>query len=740
MSTTVIQRSFGSGEIAPSLAMRADLAKYQSALRTCRNFIVQRHGGIANRAGLRLVDELAVNSANSRLIPYVSENAGESMLIEATSHLFRFFMNGGAAGVTPGDLTAWDGGTAYEVGDIVNSGGTAYVCILRHTNHVPPNATYWVGYSGTTIELVTPWADVTELKFHQSGRVITFTAPGVAPYELICFSLVSWVLRLVNTAPHVGVVQNPILSGTSAGARTFKYKITAAAPDSYEEGEPSASVIGAAVAAPTADAPHVISWDALTVDGVAVPEYYVYCDPYNNGSYGFLATASSNSLRNPGLAPDFAVSPPIPRILFATDFPTCSATFEQRRVFGSTPDFPDALYFSRTGFASNFGIASPLQDDDAVTMRIAGNNNHPVRHFASLKIGLVTLTDGGIWIVHGPEGVPISPNANRADQETYVGCANMPPPVVIGNGVIYVQSRGSIPREVKFDVQVEGLAGRDLTLFAAHLVDGFTIEDQAFALTPHSIAWFVRSDGTLLGLTYIPELDVWGWHRHDTDGLFEKVCVVPEPGEDGVYVIVRRVISGEVKRFIERLESRTIVDWNEDSFFVDCGLSYDGAPVSNISGLNHLEGEIVAIVGDGVVVFDGNPNATNAESFRVTGGAITGLPAAYSVIHAGLPIRYAEFETLDLDVAGSSTRDKGKRVNTVTLQVENSVRTFRAGPDTATLVPFRLHSSLGPDPFTGQAEIATLTTFTREGRTFVRHTDPLPLTVLGIMPSVEVGG
>lgn len=38
---------------------------------------------------------------------------------------------------------AWSGATAYSVGDVVALSGSSYVCILDHTNHTPPNATYW---------------------------------------------------------------------------------------------------------------------------------------------------------------------------------------------------------------------------------------------------------------------------------------------------------------------------------------------------------------------------------------------------------------------------------------------------------------------------------------------------------------------------------------------------------------------------------------------------------------------
>ena len=41
----IVQRSFTSGEIAPSLRSRVDINKYQSGLALCENFIVRVQGG-----------------------------------------------------------------------------------------------------------------------------------------------------------------------------------------------------------------------------------------------------------------------------------------------------------------------------------------------------------------------------------------------------------------------------------------------------------------------------------------------------------------------------------------------------------------------------------------------------------------------------------------------------------------------------------------------------------------------
>lgn len=43
---------------------------------------------------------------------------------------------------------AWSGTTGYLVGDVVTSGGSAYLCVSAHTNHVPPNGTYWLALGG----------------------------------------------------------------------------------------------------------------------------------------------------------------------------------------------------------------------------------------------------------------------------------------------------------------------------------------------------------------------------------------------------------------------------------------------------------------------------------------------------------------------------------------------------------------------------------------------------------------
>lgn len=730
MSEGIIQRAFAAGELSGGLAARADLGQYQAGLRRCRNFIVQRNGGIANRPGFRFVSECKDNAAGKRLIRFVTPEPALSVLIEAGADYLRFYQDGAVIAVDGGDVDAWDSGTDYGIGDLVTSGGDIYYATAASLASGPPSAD-WHALAGGVFELPFPLGGVA-WNVSQSGNVLTFTSKDAAPMELIYLSPTRWIFQPISTAPVIGPPENVVLTA-GAGTRSYGYVVTAAHPLTYEESVAGAQTIDASAATPTPDAPHGLVWDAVLIGGVNAPEYYVYCDPYGNGTYGYIGTATGLELfNNPGIEPDFAVTPPLERILFDADdlYPHVSANFQQRRVFGHTHEVPDGLWFSKTGLLYNFGITSPLQDDDAITVRIAGNNNHPIRHLVALKAGLVVMTDGGEWTCRGPEGRAITPNGVEFEQQTYNGIAAVPP-VVVGNAVLYLQARGAIVRDLRFDAEVEGLAGRDLTTFAGHLFDGYTIVSMDYAQTPNSIIWCARSDGMLLGLTYLREQEVWGWHRHDTDGAFEALCVMPEAGEDALYAIVGRTVGGVVKRFIEKLESRTIIDWNADAFFLDAGLSYQGSAVSSVSGLEHLDGATVGIVGDG----------TYRGTAVVSGGAVSVPGAAAEDIHVGL-LYVADLETLTLDVAGSAVRDKKKAVKSVTMILDRSDRSWKVGRSfTATLSQHRLDTVDGTAAsFTGDVQQSMLTGFGVDGRFVLRHTTPLPLHILGVVPQVEVLG
>jgi len=758
MGQTTYQRSLAGGELAPALAARADLPKYLAALRTCHNFVVQRSGGVQNRAGFRFVGETKTSATDTFLLRYVSAVPSMSLLIEAGPFYLRFYHNGALVRVSA--VVPFDGAVFTEAGSIRSSGGVNYYALKRSTATPPPNAAFWYAMPADILELPTPFGNA-GFAWVQSGTTITMTSQLVAPYELINLvdgTFTSWLIRKVPTAPLIQPPTAVVATGGAAGTQSFEYIVTAHDVVTYEESVGSAIGQIVNVLDPTPAVPIAIAWTP-PVGPPAASDYDVYKDPFGNGTFGYIGTATGQAtFSDTGTDPDFSLTPPLARVMFKTpdgtdDFPKTAGYFQQRRFFANTPSVPDGVWGSRIGLVSNFNISSPLQVDDAITFRMAGNQHNPVEHLLGLRT-LVVLTNTGEWTVsgtptiNGPATVPLGPNSIDAQPQGYAGVSPVRP-VIVGDSILYVQARGRILRDLAFDQPqtggTSGMSGKDLTIYAPHLFDGFTVRRVDFQQTPHSVIWAVRSDGTLLGLTFIPEEDVWGWHRHDTGagGLFEDVCVVPEGAEDALYVLVRRTIKGVFKRYIERLAPRLIVNFALDSFFVDAGLSYVGPPIATtISGLNHLEGELVAVVADGVVLYDGDPADPRAETFRVTGGTIAAVIPAATIIHAGLPIRFGDIESLELDVQGTAVRDKQKRIGSLALLLETSTRTFWAGPDPAHLVKHKLapfESGAGL-PYTGQVALNIPTEYNDRGRVFIRQTDPLPLTILALLPNVELGG
>ena len=97
---------------------------------------------------------------------------------------------------------------------------------------------------------------------------------------------------------------------------------------------------------------------------------------------------------------------------------------------------------------------------------------------------------------------------------------------------------------------------------------------------PWQVVWFVSSDGTLLGLSYIPEQGIGAWHHHVTDGTFESIACVAEGAEDRLYAVVNRTVGGSTVRYIERMSTRNYGAVLANCFFVDAGATFNGTNTS----------------------------------------------------------------------------------------------------------------------------------------------------------------
>ena len=819
--TRTFSRAFGGGEISPEMFGRIDDKKYQTGAATMRNFIAKPQGPAENRPGFAYVAEVKNSAQTVRLLSFTFSTT-QTMVIEFGNEYFRFHTQGQP--LLYSDGAAYNNSTNYSIGDIAKSGGVNYYSRTGSQGQAVSNSTHWYAMptNPNIYEVPHPYqeAELFDVHYVQSADVMTLVHPNHAPRELRRLSATKWELKTINFASPLasptGVsVAAYIPSSSSTNSDTYEaheYVVTAVASNLVDESSQSNSgsvqnniyVTGAK---------NTITWNAVS----GASKYRVYKE--QAGLYGFIGEVTGTTIVDANIGPDFSRTPPIYENEFQTtnNFPGAVSYFEQRRVFAGTNNEPQSILMTKSGTESNMSFGRPIRDDDRIKFKVAAREANTIRHIVPLT-QLLLLTGSAEWRVSSINSDAITPTSISVKPQSYVG-ANNAQPVIVNNSMVYAAARGGHIRELGYNWQANGFITGDLSLRAPHLFDNLTITDMALAKAPIPIVWFISSNGKLLGFTYVPEQTIGAWHQHDTDGTFESVATVSEGNDDVLYCVVKRIINGATKKYVERLGTRLFYN-ARDCFFVDCGATYNGTntdtnrTVTISGGTNYTRGESVTItanynlfnappslddVGDAIVLLSGsnyyrcNITATSSAtvatvkldvdlpaSLRNTGittyevarnvisglnhlegktvsiladaavhpqrvvssGSIT-LDRASSVVHVGLEYE-SDLQTLPLALQVEAFgQGRVKNLNHVWLRVLESSGIF-AGPSADKLIEAKQRTTepYGAPPRLKTEDIKIMLTPTWQdtGQLFVRQTDPLPLTVVGLTLEVAIGG
>lgn len=785
------QAAFTAGVLSPALHARVDLAKFRSGLRRGRNVFIHAHGGASNRPGLEFISEVKDSARKTALIPF-QFNTEQSYVLEFGHNVMRVYRDGGLIldGPAPYEIaTPWTedmvGGIVFaqeadvmylvhgerSVRKLSRFGETDWrLTLVDFIPKIDPPATIDAVASGASVPLyqyvVFAYLETRLSSIAQARNDITLPGgqnrlnwrayPAASTYRVFRRAGTSGSFRMIYSGPATtlldtglpdGSVLNPleygdaffdfalsaVPTGAGVGNNTQTYVVAAVSEESGEESLPSGSVTVQNDL--TVDgARNTITWSAV----VGASRYIVYKS--DNGAFGYIGGVSGLSFVDENITADLSDGPQTARNPFigVGNFPRCVSFVEQRLTFASTISDPQAVWMSQSASYENFGYSQPSKASDAVTFRVKARQVNEIRSILSVK-GMMLLTSAAEWLVSGgTQADAISPNAIKIDNQGYRG-SSWVQPIVVGNTILFPQDRGGVVRDFSYEFTNDAYTGQDLTILARHFFENKNIKSWAYAQAPNSIVWVVMDDGSLLSLTYMREHEVWAWTSHDSSGaVFEGVAVIAEGNDDVPYFLVRRQIGGVWRRYVERLHSRVMPDVS-DAFFVDSGLTYDGVPATVFSGLGHLEGQDVVALADGNVV----------RGLTVSAGSVT-LPNSASKVHIGLPYE-ALIQTLNLDlgqVQGLGTvQGRMKSVSELTLRVENTRGIF-VGPydderDGRHLVEYRQRSTEAWNEairmYTGDIRITPAWDWNTEGSMIVKQFDPLPMTILALMPDVTLG-
>ena len=757
MATRITQASFTRGELTPRLDSRTNLEQYAIGLKRAKNAIIHQEGGISNRMGLEYCGIAKYSNKHTRCMKFVF-NSEQTYMLEFGEKYIRFMKDGGyivypdTYGLTyegsytlseqsenlfkytlendiiiysktqlAQDVVCYKNEECTEkFGEITSIDTTASTISVDKDEDK-------IAQRGEIVEIETPYLakDLKLIKRSQAGDVLTLTHPDYPVKNLSRYDHHDW--RLENAVFEPSIAAPTGLTAkwtgkTDSNTREYEYLVTAVEEDSNEESKRSESVkvVGHRESNWLTDEYMTLNWNA--VEGAS--EYNIYRNV--NGIFGYVGTAQGTTFTDDNIEPDLSSSAPVAKNPFAdSNNPSCSAYFQQRKMYGNSNKNPQTLWSSQLGAINNFNVSRPLIATDAVTLNMDDREVNEIRHLIPSK-DLIVLTSNSEWKVNGTDGIfQANPMPAAVIQSCY-GSSHVEP-VVSGSMILFVLAGGGAIRDLGWDELSQGYDGDELSLFSSHLFEGKEIAYMSYAKEPYRLVFVVFTDGSAATMTYNKKQKLCGWTTFETDGLFESVDVVREGMEDVAYFVINRTINGENVKFIERTKTRIIEDARK-AFLVDCGLAAEfEEPVTTVSGLDHLEGkEVIANVNGGIIT-----------GLVVEDGKIE-LPKAAKTIVVGLPYEF-EFETLNIE--GENTQGLKKVVNYVSVKVYKSREDFIfCGSNNQEFRHIRCDESINNSGslFSKDLAMTVLTLPATDATIKLKQNYPLPLTILSVSATVDV--
>lgn len=258
-------------------------------------------------------------------------------------------------------------------------------------------------------------------------------------------------------------------------------------------------------------------------------------------------------------------------------WPEISAFYGDRLSWARNTSQPETVWMTQPGDYANFSTSEPAVASDAITFTINSRKSSKIQDLIPLSQLLIT-TASQAWRLSTGLDNPVAPDTLFLKPDFAKGARDMMSELM-DDLAVFVQNLGATIIAVNITGDTDKYECFELGALAEHLLKGYTIRRLAFQEEPFSTLWAVRSDGVLLGFTYMKEFNVLAWHKHDTGNgdQFLDVAVINEDGRDTPYFLVRRTVDDSSVVYLERMHARydDAAD-AEDFYYVDCGITYDG--------------------------------------------------------------------------------------------------------------------------------------------------------------------
>lgn len=601
--------------------------------------------------------------------------------------------------------TAWLTATSYALDDVVTNGGNAYYCVEAHT-------------SGT---FATDEA---------AGKWVQGTYPADFPnhFEVGCVTMQpvtvtgEWNLKTTGNWRGDWWIQRSVDGGTTwSTIKTLSSRddsnylveedeggqeaqIRVVGVTSYWSARERETVTFSTLAAPAYGRAEVTAYNSATsVDATVIDDM-----PETTASIAWKESAFS------------------PR----QGYPRSIALFDNRLLLAGTKKKPQAFFYSGINEYENF-LGGTLADSPFFVETLSDDQSAIQWLSAQRELFVGTASLEGILLTRKQDEAQSAENLPIVRWNEAMGSAHRAA-LPMRDSLMVLQRGRTTLNMLSYSLERDGYTGEEVSLLCPHLFES-GVQQMAHIREPYTGAFTVNEDGTMCHLIYEPKLQVTGWCKFTTkNGAFESVQVLPSTtDEDDVWVSVKRTINGVTKRHIERFTTSNRAKQRtsdvDNVWYVDAGVKVTGTDLTSVTGLDHLEGETICVLADGI-----------KGEYTVSGGAITLSTPADTVI-AGLPLT-SEFEPLDIETGQSASMRKQLYQSKLMLYKSLGGSIASDGEDYQDLIYHTAGETMDESiPLKdGYMEVFHESSHSRQKWWRIKHDEPYPFTLQAVVQSFTV--
>lgn len=506
--TTIVKNNFSSGELAPVLSTRTDIAQYGNGAKQLKNVIPLVEGGVRKRPGTFLHSFMV---GAKRLITFAT-TANNSFLLIFKAR----------------ELNVYDPRKKVQIASLDSPYDIDVIADIQyiHTRYV-----MYMTQQGHPIQMLQCSEDFTNWKLSE----MRFDVPPMDE---------------VTTTPNVALTPSGKDVGETISLAASSYPTWNATTTYFQDDRViHLNSFWKALRDNINSQPTLENkdWESVTGDQVDAfrPEHVGAIIQINGGYVRVTEFISFWQLKGEVIVELTAVVQAIAKswVLKTAAFnaelgyPKCISFFKQRLVFGNTKKFPNKIWFSAVGIPSNF--LETADDADAFSVVSSSDQSHSIIFLVPTK-GLVALTSSAEFLISS-EAV-LSPTTVQIDEHTSYGAYPLTRPCRVGNELLFVQRGGERLRALSYRYEVDGLVSPEVSALSRHIATqhGGIIE-VTYQQEPESLVWLVLGDGSVASITLNREQEVVAWAQHDFGAEVISICAVPsELGSDLCFMLIKR--------------------------------------------------------------------------------------------------------------------------------------------------------------------------------------------------------